>query len=384
MPYLAPMSDSLHIADFLQPVHLGMLSGDQGYKDGQLGKKIDVYEEQLPDVLQADIVLVGCSEQRGSGIGKKSSNAPDAIREQFYALYGWHDNIRLADIGNIKTGASLTDTYAALKTVITELIAIDKTVVILGGSHDLTLAQYGAYRDRRQVIEAACIDSLINLDIDSRQRDLNFLMEMLTGEPNFIRHYNHIGFQSYYVHPGMLETMDKLRFDCFRVGQIRENIEEIEPAIRSCELVSVDIAALANAYAPANMVTPNGFTGEDACILMRYAGLSPHMNTLGIYGYEPQHDQHNLTAKQISHMLWYLVDGRSRAKREASLEQREFFNEFHIAFAEIDTMFLQSKKTGRWWMQLPDKKFIPCSYKDYMLASSNEIPERWFRAQERD
>ncbi len=384
MPYLAPMSDSLHIADFLHPVHLGMLSGDEGYKDGQLGKKIDVYEEQLPDVLQADIVLVGCAEQRGSGIGKKSSNAPDAIREQFYALYGWHDNIRLADIGNVKTGASLTDTYAALKTVITELIAIDKTVVILGGSHDLTLAQYGAYRDRKQVIEAACIDSLINLDIDSRKRDLNFLMEMLTGEPNFIRHYNHIGFQSYYVHPGMLETMDKLRFDCFRVGQIRENIEEIEPAIRSCELVSFDIASLANAYAPANIVTPNGFTGEDACVLMRYAGLSPHMNTLGIYGYEPQRDQHNLTAKQISHMLWYLVDGRSRAKREASLEQREFFNEFHIAFAEIDTMFLQSKKTGRWWMQLPDKKFIPCSYKDYMLASSNEIPERWFRAQERD
>ncbi|MFT3826558.1 MAG: arginase family protein [Chitinophagaceae bacterium] len=378
------MSDSLHIADFLQPIHLGMLSDDEGYKDGQLGKKIDVYEEELPDVTQADLVLIGCGEQRGSGVGKKNTNAPDIIRGQLYTLYGWHDNIRIADIGNVITGASLNDTYAALKTVIGALTDIGKTVVILGGSHDLTLAQYSAYTDRKQVIEAACVDSLINLDMDSRQRDHNFLMEMLTGEPNFIRHYNHIGFQSYYVHPHMLETMDKLRFDCFRVGQVRENIEEMEPAMRSCELVSFDIAALANAYAPANLVTPNGFTGEDACILMRYAGLSPHMNTLGIYGYEPVNDRNQLTAKQISHMLWYLVDGRSRAKREANLEQREFFNEFHIAFAEIDTMFLQSKKTGRWWMQLPDKTFIPCSYKDYMLASSNEIPERWFRAQERN
>ena len=33
--------------------------------------------------------------------------------------------------------------------------------------------------------------------------------------------------------------------------------------------------------------------------------------------------------------------------------------------------------------QLPDKQFIACSYKDYLLASSNEIPERWLRAQER-
>ena len=36
-------------------------------------------------------------------------------------------------------------------------------------------------------------------------------MEMLTGEPNMVRHYNHIGFQSYFVHPRMLETMDKLQ-----------------------------------------------------------------------------------------------------------------------------------------------------------------------------
>jgi hypothetical protein len=45
-----------------------------------------------------------------------------------------------------------------------------------------------------------------------------------------------------------------------------------------------------------------------------------------------------------------------------------------MAFAEVETTFLQSKKTGRWWMQLPDSKFIACSYKDYISASSNEIP----------
>jgi len=87
---------------------------------------------------------------------------------------------------------------------------------------------------------------------------------------------------------------------------------------------------------------------------------------------------------QISHMLWYFIDGRSRGLREASLQDKQFFNEFHTAFAEVETTFLQSKKTGRWWMRLPDNNFIPCSYNDYLLASSNEIPERWLRAQERN
>ncbi|RYY86122.1 MAG: arginase, partial [Chitinophagaceae bacterium] len=79
----------------------------------------------------------------------------------------------------------------------------------------------------------------------------------------------------------------------------------------------------------------------------------------------------------------YFVDGCSRGNREVALTERDSFNEFHTIFAEVDTVFLQSKRTGRWWMQLPDQQFIACSYKDYQQASNNEIPERWLRAQER-
>jgi formiminoglutamase len=378
------MSDIFNIGDFLEPVSRDVISEDIGYKDGQIGKKIAVFETELPDLSEVDIVLVGCSEIRGSWQLFADKHAPDAIRQQFYSLYYWHDDIRLADIGNVIAGASLQDSYAALKTVVAELTDTGKTVIILGGSHDLTLAQYYAYGSRKKVVEATVVDALIDLSIESPNRSENFLMEVLTGEPNFIKHYNHIGFQSYFVHPHMLETMDKLRFDCFRVGNVKDNMDEMEPVIRNSELFSFDISAIANTYAPSSNVSPNGFTGEEACILMRYAGLSPNVNSIGIYGYVPEKDLDSLTAKQISQMLWYVLDGRSRGRREATLDERESFNEFHMAFAEVETVFLQSKKTGRWWMQLPDQKFIACSYKDYLLASSNEIPERWLRAQERD
>jgi hypothetical protein len=157
----------------------------------------------------------------------------------------------------------------------------------------------------------------------------------------------------------------------------------MEPVIRNSHLFTFDISAIANAFAPANRVSPNGFNGEEACILMRYAGLSHNVNTVGVYGYMPERDRDGLTARQISHMLWYLIDGKSRGRREAALTDRDFFVEYRTAFAEVETTFLQSKKTQRWWMQLPDNKYIACSYQDYLLASSNEIPERWLRAQER-
>ena len=370
------------IIDFLTPLNGAEISGDVGYKEGQVGRSIKIFEEEFPDLDEVDVVIVGCTDQRGAALLHQST-APFVIRNEFYNLFYWHQDVRIADIGDVKTGKASTDTYAALKMVIHELQGANKTVIVLGGSHDLTLAQYYAYADEKKAIDAVGVDALIDINLESPFRAENYLMELLTAEPNFMQHYNHIGFQSYYVHPRMLETMDKLRFDCFRVGAVKEHIEEMEPVIRNCSILSFDISAIANAFAPANHLTPNGLNGEEACVLMQYAGMSPNMTSVGIYGYRPERDVEHLTAKQISQMLWYFLDGFSRNKREAKLEERDSFNEFHTALAEVDTVFLQSKKTGRWWMQLPDKQFIACSYKDYLVASSNELPERWLRAQER-
>jgi formiminoglutamase len=370
------------IVDFLEPLNLGRVSNDTGYKEGQIGKVIKVYEDEFPDLDNVDIVIVGCGEQRGAAL-LQPGTAADVIRNEFYNLYYWHQDIRLADIGNVKIGKTNTDTYAALKVVLHEMMLEGKTVIVLGGSHDLTLSQYYAFADEKRQVDAVGVDAVIDINIDSPFRSDNYLMELLTADPNYMRHYNHIAFQSYFVHPRMLETMDKLRFDCFRVGTVKEHIDEMEPVIRNCQILSFDISALAHAFAPANSITPNGLNGEEACTLLQYAGMSSNMQSVGIYGYRPEKDVEQLTAKQISQMLWYFMDGRSRGSREAVIDERESFNEFHTAFAEVETTFLQSKKTGRWWMQLPDKQFIACSYKDYLLASSNEIPERWLRFQER-
>jgi len=91
------------------------------------------------------VVLIGCGEMRGQGIEYDNTSSPDAIRKEFYKLFHWHNNVNLADIGNVKRGASLQDTYAALQTIVAELLEQNKKVVILGGSHDITLAQYNAY-----------------------------------------------------------------------------------------------------------------------------------------------------------------------------------------------------------------------------------------------
>ena len=369
--------------EFLNPVNKAYLNDDKGYNESQFAGFIKIYEEEFPDLTGVDIVIAGINEFRGDGFIAEE-NAADAVRKQLYQLYYWHKDISIADVGNIKCGATLADTYAAIKTVIGELLQLNTTVLIIGGSHDNTLAQYYAYKDLKKIIEATVIDAAIDLKSEYSARSQNFLMEMLTSEPNMINHYSHIGFQSYFVHPQMLETMDKLRFDCYRLGKAKEQLEEMEPVLRNSHLVSFDIASIKYSDAPAAGYSPNGFSGEEACSLTRYAGLSPNLSSMGIYGYNPKNDIKNLTALQIAQMIWYFIDGKSRSIQETELGDRQNFNEYHTAFAEVDTTFIQSKKTGRWWMELPNKKLIACSYNDYLFASNNEIPERWLRAQERE
>ena len=372
------------IKDFLEPINIAHISNDEGYRDTQLGKHIKVNEGSLPDIIEADIVIIGAGESRGAGHALHGHTAANAIRTALYDLYYWHAQVNVVDIGNVKIGQSIQDSYAALRTVISELLLQNKKVVIIGGAHDLTLAQYHAYTSIPTLVNAVVVDAKIDLDLEARLPRDHFLEELFTGLPNHLNHYSHIGFQSYFMHPHMLETIDKLRFDCFRLGKVREGIEEMEPVIRDSHMLSFDISAIQNAQAPANLITPNGFNGEESCTLMQYAGMSWKTSTIGLFGYQAELDVNNMTAIQIAQMFWYIMDGLQKGKKEAPLTESDRFKEFHIAFSDIETNFLQSKSTGRWWMQMHNYEWAPCSYKDYLVASNNEIPERWLRSLERE
>lgn len=374
------MDDLYH---FLTPVDLFEINEDEGYLEGQIGRAVKTQVDEDFDLNEADLIILGVKEWRGNGDGVQENNAADLIRRELYRLHYWHGDLKIADAGNTELGAELDDSYAALQTILGELYRMGKTVLIIGGSHDMALAQYRAFSTIDVFPEVTGIDSSIDLHRESRKPAEQFLLDMFTGDPNYLKHYNHLGFQSYFVHPQMLQTIDKLRFDCYRLGTVQEKLDDFEPVFRNSDMLMFDISAIKNADAPANTKAPNGFTGTESCTLTRFAGMSDRLKSIGIYGYDPAHDRDNLTAKQISQMIWYFMDGRHRMHMEATVSERHNFNEYHTVFAEVDTTFLQSKRTKRWWMQMPDGQFTACSENDYLTAGRNELPERWLRIQER-
>ncbi len=354
------------------------------YLPTQLGSQVKFITEENQDIEHLDLIILGCGEMRGQMAASDYSNGPDMVRDQLYKLHGWHNELKIGDIGNIIEGATLNDTRAALKTLLTELNLMNKKVLLIGGSHDLTIQQYDAFKTQEKVIDFTVIDMLADLNDKPGMRYDNYLTEALTSSPNFVRNFNLIGFQSYYVNPNVIETFDKLRFDCIRLGKAREDIEQLEPMLRSSHVGSIDINCVKYSDAPANkLASPNGFFGDEICKITRFAGMSESMASFGIYGYQPEHDQHHITAKLISQMIWYYIDGLYIQKDESPLSDKNQFLEYHITFTDNDTVFYKSKKTNRWWMKVNNDHVIPCSYQDYITACNNEIPERWLREMER-
>lgn len=369
---------------FFEQEHFIETKAPNAYQPLQWGANIVCATQKSFHWGDADVVIVGCGDRRGQDRNAPYSHSANAVREELYKMYYWHSDIKIADLGNLVPGATMGDTRASLVTVLTEIYNAGKIALILGGSHDLTLQQYEVFKKAEKMAVAAVADMLIDLDEAEEINAGSYLMDMLTETPNFITHYSHIAFQSYYAHPQMLETLDKLRFDFYRLGKVKENIDDIEPVLRSSDMFSFDLSAVRYCDAPANIAgSPNGLTGEEACQLTRYAGMSQQLTSFGIYGFNEEHDSHGMTARLLSQMIWYFIDGYLVRKTEARLTERDEFMVFHVKFTDNDTEFLKSKRTNRWWMKLPNQTFVPCSYNDYLLASGDELPERWLREQER-
>jgi arginase family enzyme len=386
----------MSLSDFFSPVDLKKFTPPEGFYTSQLGSQADIYVADFPDLEQKfDMALIGVLEDRNAGNNNGCALAPDYIREKFYSLHRGNYNLKLVDLGNIKPGNKIPDTYIALKTVVVELVKKNILPVILGGSQDLTYAQYLAYEDLEQKVDLVVIDSHFDLDESSENfletTSSSYLNKIFLHEPNYLFNFSNIGYQTYFINQESLRVMEKLYFDVHRLGDFVGNVTLAEPIIRNANLISFDISAIrsADAFANAN-ATPNGFFGQEACQLARYAGMSDKLSSIGFYEFNPAFDNNGQTAMLMAQMLWYFVEGFYNRKKDVPLQPKSQYLIYRASLKDNshELIFVKSKKSDRWWMQVPypsgasgNERFhlVPCRYDDYQTAVAGEMPDLWWR-----
>jgi len=361
------------------------------YAPNQMGSKLKlmVSEEDLEEV---DLVLFDVQEDRYSN-NTGCAKAGNEVRKYLYQLYQGDYKLKVADIGSLKAGNRVEDTYFALEECLVYFMKKQILPVIIGGSQDLTFANYKAYVHLEQMVNLVSIDEKFALgNSDSNINSRNYLSKLLFQQPNVLFNYSNLGYQSYFVDKQELNVLDELFFDIHRLGLLKADLKLAEPIIRNADFISFNMSSVSQAFAAANAnASPNGFTGEEACQLARYAGMSDKLSSIGFYEFNPSIKDGGMTAHLMAQIIWYFIDGFYNRKKDFPACNKSDYVKYTVAIDEgnQEIVFYKSPKSDRWWMEVPyaaglTKKYerhlmLPCNYEDYLTATKNEIPERWFQ-----
>ena len=382
--------------EFLSPVEKAVLAHKEVLPEGTIGKMIQAHADSgvIPQMGAGDVAILGVLENRRDVDYLGEVVELDPYRMALYSLYPGNWTRSIVDLGDIRPGETTEDSYFALRTVVEALLKEKVIPIILGGSQDLVYSQYRAYDKRGSMVNLVNVDS--NFDLGDAEKPISsksYVGKIIVDEPYNLFNYSVVGYQSFYNPPAEIALMDRLYFDAYRLGAVTADITLIEPVMRDADVVVMDMAAIMSSSYNYQKDRPNGFNGREICAISRYAGISNRVSSFGLYQLKKAKGG-EAGAMLAAQIIWYFMEGVNFRVADEDFENPDFFATYKVPVEDEVLVFKKSLKTGRWWVELPfissiDNKLkrrtlLPCTYGDYLGATNQEIPERWYKARRKN
>lgn len=188
-----------------------------------------------------------------------------------------------------------------------------------------------------------------------------------------------IAYQRHLIPKYILEEINDSATPGLSLGALRTNKKILEPILREVNYLHFDLAALRYSDCPSKSNTlPTGLYAEEACQIMRYIGEGLRLKLVSFDTCDLTIDS-EIEAMLIAEMIWYLHEGIEMKSIDHPTLSTDF-KEFVIELNDIDhsLIFLQSNKSGKWWLQKEksSNKYISCAYEEYQQSINNDIPDR--------
>ena len=362
-----------------------------------LGKRINIYSDvsaplELDDV---DIAIVGVSEYRNTHNSVGEDFSLNEVRKTLYNLFPGNWSLNISDLGDLRLGDTVSDTYLALQSIVSELLKNNIIPVIIGGSQDITYANYRSYDYLEKTVNIVNIDPNFDLGDSSKpMKNNSYLGKIILDKPHNLFNYSTLGYQTYFNSQEEIDLMQKLYFEAYRLGELSNNIQNVEPVLRDANIVTLDLKSVRSSEVSSKQkFSPNGFSGKEICAISRYAGISNKVSSFGVYEYIPSVED-EATEMLIAQVIWYFIEGVNCRVMDSNFYNTADFQKYTVLVDEQELIFLKSLKSSRWWVEIPflqnsnnkleDHSLLPCMHQDYVDASKGVVPERWYKAQKKN
>ncbi|WP_062054380.1 formimidoylglutamase [Aquimarina longa] len=382
--------------EFLVPVSELIVSQIELLSDHALGKQIKVHtlDNGVPDLQKVDIAILGIRENRKGVDVLKETLSFDSIRKELYELYPGNWSATIVDLGDITPGNEISDTYYLVQEVLSVLLQKNIIPILLGGSQDLVYAQYRSFDILERMVNLVNVDSKFDIgDSSLSMTNTSFVSKIIIEQPYNLFNYSNIGYQTYFNAQEEIDLIEKLYFDAYRLGEVISDVTIVEPVMRDADIVSIDLGVMNSASLGGCTNSPNGFDGREICAISRYAGISDKVKSFGVYEFMNFKNEET-TALLIAQIIWYFVEGFNYRSNELDIRNKKSTLHYSVPIESEVLSFYKSVITGRWWIEIPfissgnnklkRHTLLPCTYSDYERACNQEIPERWYKAKQKN
>ena len=338
------------------------------------------------DLKNVDIAIIGVADDKNAPQNQGCREAAASTRNCLASLRKTSGKLNVIDLGNIK-GKSLNDRYFALGEVVQLLASSGVCALIVGGGQDYVLPVTKALGKVKNDLQLTIVDAKLDFCTEGKDFSAHTYLSELGKQCNqMLSELNVLGVQKYLIGESQEKDMVKLGWETVRLRELRgENIGNAEPFCRETDLISFDAGAIEQSYMPyCSNTNINGFTGFEACQIAWFAGAGAVVKAFCMHEYNPLVDKTGKGAMLCAEIIWHFLEAMSQHIREIPEESSQLYkiSVVHLHDFDVHIRFYSNRANKRWWIEVPWKnevKLLACHKKDYLMAQSGELPDKWWK-----
>ena len=368
------------INGYLCPLSEDLIEFKSNLSRGTLGSNITLYNSEKTDYSSIDIAIVGLNEYRNSDEISDESLNLENFRREFYSLFYGNWSANILDLGDVISGKSYSDTYYAVNSIHQDLINQNIVVIFIGGGQDFTFPLYQSLSKKLNKVNISSVDNKFDFGKIKKQfSSSSYMSEIIMDKKNSLNHFCNLGYQTFLNSQEEIDLLNKFNFESHRLGEITENIKIVEPVLRETNLLTVDFKSIKSSELNFVHNYSNGFESSQFCSVLRYAGMSNSINSVGLFELLDS----SISSALLSQSIWYFIEGYClRIKEDPNSSNFKGYT-YNVFCEGTNLKFYNSELSQKWWVEFINEietknisSLLPCNKRDYLMACDGTFSDR--------
>ena len=368
------------INGYLCPLSEDLIEFKSNLSRGTLGSNITLYNSEKTDYSSIDIAIVGINEYRNSDEISDEFLNLENFRREFYSLFYGNWSANILDLGDVISGESYSDTYYAVNSIHQDLINQNIVVIFIGGGQDFTFPLYQSLSKKHNKVNISSVDNKFDFGKIKKQfSSSSYMSKIIMDKKNSLNHFCNLGYQTFLNSQEEIDLLNKFNFESHRLGNITENIKIVEPVLRETNLLTVDFKSIKSSELNFVHNYSNGFESSQFCSVLRYAGMSNSINSVGLFELLDS----SISSALLSQSIWYFIEGYClRIKEDPNSSNFKGYT-YNVFCEGTNLKFYNSELSQKWWVELINEietknisSLLPCNKRDYLMACDGTFSDR--------